>query len=335
MESNILGMTEKTERVYAILVGLPQCTAAELADACGMSAAAVGRLLSGMVEDGLAARAAGRPPRFSATAPDVAITALIQEREQQLTEMRAFVHRLMETHRGAARVDQSDLAVELLTSREDISSAVRRLTAGAKHEVRAFDRPPYVDRAGSNLDEQLERLGRSVAHRVVYDQEAVARPGRMRSDILPSIRAGEQARVRPELPMKLVIRDRQEAIIPFSLGPGGQSAAYLIHACPMLLALESLFEAEWDRAAPLQDTEQRDGNGDGPPPESEPLPGQPDPATHSLLTLLAAGLNDAAIARIQGWSDRTTQRRIHRLMAELGAATRFQACFVAARRGWL
>jgi DNA-binding NarL/FixJ family response regulator len=94
----------------------------------------------------------------------------------------------------------------------------------------------------------------------------------------------------------------------------------------MLMALESLFETHWERGVPLLDSE--------PPAGDDDLP-QTDPATRSLLTLLASGLTDAAIARAQGWSERTTQRRLHRLMSELGAATRFQACFTAMRRGWL
>jgi DNA-binding NarL/FixJ family response regulator len=53
------------------------------------------------------------------------------------------------------------------------------------------------------------------------------------------------------------------------------------------------------------------------------------------VSLLAAGLTDAAIARAQGWSERTTQRRIHHLMSQLGVSTRFQAGLTAARRGWL
>jgi DNA-binding NarL/FixJ family response regulator len=147
----------------------------------------------------------------------------------------------------------------------------------------------------------------------------------MISDIGPSIRAGEKARVRPELPLKLVISDNQVAIIPFSLATGGQSAAYLIRKSPMLVALESLFEAEWDRALVLSDAGRQTGDDRT----------QPDEDTRCLLELLAAGLTDAAIARSQGWSERTTQRRIHRLMQELGAATRFQASLTAARRGWL
>ena len=42
-----------------------------------------------------------------------------------------------------------------------------------------------------------------------------------------------------------------------------------------------------------------------------------------------------AIARAKGWSARTTQRRVQRLMSSLGATTRFQASLEAARRGWL
>jgi DNA-binding CsgD family transcriptional regulator len=231
----------------------------------------------------------------------------------------------MQTHREAARITHPDLAVELLTDRDDVSSAVSRMTADARREIRAFDRPPYVDRPGANLDRQIQRQRHGVSHRVIYSQDAVAWPGRMTADIAPSIRAGEKARVRPELPLKLVISDNQVAIIPFSLAAGGQSAAYLVHQSPMLVALASLFESEWERAAVLSDIGQPVGADRT----------QPDEDTRNLLELLASGLTDAAIARSQGWSERTTQRRIHRLMQELGASTRFQASLTAARRGWL
>ncbi|MCT9113851.1 hypothetical protein N4G69_51770 [Streptomyces mirabilis] len=71
---------------------------------------------------------------------------------------------LMDAHREASRISHPDMPVELLTDRTDVIAAVRRLTAEARREVRVFDRPPYVDRPSD--------------------------------DILPSVRAGEQARVR-------------------------------------------------------------------------------------------------------------------------------------------
>ncbi|KMS91040.1 transcriptional regulator [Streptomyces regensis] len=325
MELDVVGLDDEAQRVYTALIGLPHSTASELASACGTSTSAMGRLLSILVKAGLATRSAGRPPHFTATAPDVAVTELIKERERQLDTARALVRQLADRHREAQRIADPDVAVEVLRGRDDISAAVRRLTATARHQIRAFDRPPYVDRPGSNLDDQRRRQRSGITHRVLYDRSAVAWPGRLRDDILPSIRTGEQARVRPQLPIKLVIADDAQAVIPFSLAPGGHLAAYLINRSPMLTALEALFETEWDRGSPLQ--------APAPPTVPPTTSGHPDHL--ALVKLLATGCSDAAIARAQGWSQRTTQRRIRHLMTELGASTRFQAAVQAARRGWL
>jgi DNA-binding MarR family transcriptional regulator/DNA-binding CsgD family transcriptional regulator len=331
MALNVLGLTEEAERVYAVLVHLPQATASELAGACELSVPATARQLTGLVKEGLATRTTVRPPRFTAVAPDIAVTALIRRREKQLDEARSQVHRLMEAHREASRISSPDLAVELLTQRADISDAVQRLTTQAQREIRVFDRPPYVDPPGSNLAEQIKRQRRGVAHRVIYSRAAVAWPGRIEGDILPSVRVGEQARTRAELPLKLVICDSRVAIVPFSSAPGGQSAVYLVKRSPMLVALESLFEVEWDRAVPLPLMGLTPSTEAG----RESATDEPDQETRSLVSLLAAGLTDSAIARTQGWSERTTYRRIHRLMSQLGVDTRFQAGLTAARRGWL
>lgn len=324
MAFQVLGLTDKAERVYTALVRTPHISSTQLAALCDLPTAAVGRLLSQLVEEGLVTRSTGRPPRFTAAAPDTAVTRMISAREGELGEARELVQRLAEIHREAARVNDPAIAVELLTNRDDVSSAARRMSAIAQHEVRAFDRPPYVDRPGSNVGEQLRRQKDGVAYRVLYDRAAVAWPGRLHGDIISSMRAGERSRVHPALPLKLIIADRHTAIIPFSMGPGALTAAYLVHQSPLLVALECLFESYWEHSLPVRDAvDEAEGTE------------QPDEETRTLLTLLAAGLTDASIARAQGWSDRTTQRRVRQLMQRLGAVTRFQASLIAVRRGWL
>jgi DNA-binding NarL/FixJ family response regulator len=54
--------------------------------------------------------------------------------------------------------------------------------------------------------------------------------------------------------------------------------------------------------------------------------------SEQLVSLLAGGLNDKTIASELGISTRTLDRRILTLMRSLGARTRFQAGWVAARR---
>lgn len=84
---------------------------------------------------------------------------------------------------------------------------------------------------------------------------------------------------------------------------------------PVLVgALTSLFEELWRGSVPLGTT------------------GDPH---RQVAALLSQGLTDEAIARRLGLSVRTVRARIARIMAELGARTRFQAGVLAARAGWL
>ena len=331
MALTAVGLTQADSRIYTALVGHPRSTPTELADACGVSPVAAGRVLGRLTRMGLARKIADRPVRYLAVTPDVAISDLINRREAELNQARTVVHELMDTHREASRILHPDLAADVLTDRDDISAMARRIQADAQVQIRAFDRPPYVDRPGSNLGVQVERQRRGVRHRVVYDRAAVAWQGRLEHDIVPSVRAGERARVRPQLPLKLILCDDRMGIIPFSIAPRGEAAAYVIHGSSLMAALAALFEAEWDRAVPLSDlVPHRGGEASAGPTRDE----EPDEETRNLLTLLAAGLTDDAIARSLGWSSRTTQRRLPRLMTTLGASTRFQAGLLATRRGW-
>jgi DNA-binding NarL/FixJ family response regulator len=274
----------------------------------------------------------GRPPRYLAAPPDIAINQLVQNREKELSVARAKAYSLSELHRNANRVSP-ELAIEQLTDRETIASAVELLESKAQHQVRVFDTPPYYEPpegegAARNTAAQIARHQRDgVAHRVIYSQDAMTWPKKLETGILPAIRGGEQARMRRSLPLKLIIRDDQDALIPFDLSRSGLQVAYLVRRSPLFTALEALFEGEWTQAVPLDAGAVRRTAADG--------RARPDEETQSLLAMMMAGLTDTAIAHAKGWSTRTTYRRLQDLMTELGASTRFQAGCIAERRGWL
>jgi DNA-binding NarL/FixJ family response regulator len=127
--------------------------------------------------------------------------------------------------------------------------------------------------------------------------------------------------------MKLAIVDDRMAIIPLlRSGDDAVTASYVIHPSPLLDALAALFESVWERAVPVRQALRGTVEPSG------------DTLSHDeaeLLTLLAAGLTDAAVGRALGWSERTVQRHIQRLMARLGVQTRFQVALEASRRGWI
>lgn len=315
-----LGITGLTERIYAELVAADDVTAAEVAERCETSPRSTAAELRRLTGSGLVFRTADRPARYRAVAPDLALGTLIRQREEQLHEVRSAMHQLTESFLQTSRGRHPAAQVEVVQSATNIARMVTALHEQARHVVRGFDRAPYSRPAGSSAALQQTRLATGVAYRVIYDGAALAIPGRMTADILPSIEAGEQARSRPELPIKLLIGDDQVALIPAAITSHAIDTTFVIRRSPILAALVALFEAEWARATPVL---------------ADPAGTAPDEETAMLLGMLAAGMTDESVARSLGWSVRTTQRRMHQLLASLGATTRFQAGVAAHDRGWL
>jgi len=93
----------------------------------------------------------------------------------------------------------------------------------------------------------------------------------------------------------------------------------LVRASSLLDALCEMFEMYWRAAGPF-------------------VVGEPASSTDTnslladpLIPLLASGMNDKSIEHELGMSSRTLARRIVELTGRLGASTRFQAGWLAAR----
>ena len=317
-----LSLEPADSAVYVALVGNPRASTGELATTVRLSPAQTRCALVRLTERGLVSRLPGRPVRYLAAPPDAAIGELIGAVESKLWQARDAAQALMETHRAASRYIHPEQSLEVLVGQDTIGRRVAHIENSAKTQIRGFDKPPYVGTPGANVENQGQRLRRGIRYRVIYSRSAVAWPGRLRAGLLATLREGEQARVRPDLPLKMISVDDRMAVIPISASEQ-TTIAYVIHPSSLLDALITLFEAEWDRGVPLS----VDGPVDG--------ASGPYEATKDLLMLLASGLTDQGIARSLGWSMRTTQRRIHALMEDLGATTRFQMVMSAKTRGWL
>jgi DNA-binding CsgD family transcriptional regulator len=129
---------------------------------------------------------------------------------------------------------------------------------------------------------------------------------------------GEQIRVLPDLPSRLLVIGDSHAVLPEPLGYADVPLS-IIRQRGVVEAMTQWFELLWERAVvPPLDAATR-----------------PLDLRGFLLQQLAAGAHDEQIARVLGLSLRTVRRRVADLMSELGADSRFQAGVEAARRGWL
>ncbi|MGD9961583.1 DNA-binding response regulator [Nocardioides sp.] len=131
--------------------------------------------------------------------------------------------------------------------------------------------------------------------------------------------AGEEIRMVPELPTRLIVIGTTHAVLPEPLGHTDEPRL-LIRQPAIVGALAMLFESTWEQALPVPELGER---------RSQAV------SRKLLLRQLAAGAKDEQIARSLGLSLRTVRRRVADLLDEFHVETRFQAGVEAARRGLL
>ncbi|MCC9306314.1 LuxR C-terminal-related transcriptional regulator [Kitasatospora sp. RB6PN24] len=307
-----LGLTPDQERLYLQLLTVVGLSAAQLGQVLGIGAERSLAALVSLAELGLVERPVPNGTLWSAAAPDVALEELLLRRELELRRTRGRITELLRTYRKARGGTEAGELVEVITGRDSIAELWRSLQLGVRGELRVLDKPPYIRRADPELE--LAALARGVRMRVVYESRVLREPDRL-AEIRLFTGAGEQARVLPELPLKLALVDDRWALLPVSTGTELQNVL-LVRPSSLLDALAGLFELYWTRAMRLPAADSTD---------------LPQDRHRQLLALLAAGLTDESIARQMGVSTRTVQRWVRELMDRFGARTRFQAGIQAAR----
>lgn len=316
-----LGIGASEERIYEALLRDPSSSTGDLSRSLGLSTDRVTRGLSLLREKGFVTETAGRPRRYLPAPPEGVVEVLALKREEELQEARMAAARLAQLHREGAEKTQPGDLLEVAAGSSSVAQRFLQFQQTARNEVLIIDRPPYASppNGRAEVDRERQMIERGVRIRAIYSREALEIPGRL-SLVHELVGLGEEARVLTDVSTKLVIVDRKVGLVPLDFERPGIEDAVLIHASFLLHALTMLFDSLWEKAIPLEP------HGSGT--DSEDDRAQRD----DLLRLLAAGLQDESIARALHMSRSTVARRMRELMEELGAKTRFQTGFLAARR---
>jgi len=314
-----LGITPLEQKVYEALLDAPGSAVAAVAKAARISSASASRLLKAIEGKGLANRLPERIPRYFPTPPEVAVDLLFTKKQDELQRARAA------TQHWQARVQPAlvdEQPIEVISGREAIMHRFQHMHRTSKHEIICFERPPYVVSATYRYaDVQEQAMGRGVVLRTLIDTSVLDIPGKLDS-IRRNVANGEIVRVLPRMPLKMLVADRRLALVPLTLEQA-RDIALVLRSSLLLDALCDLFEIMWDRGSPF---------GTAAVDMQDPGRARRPVTGDALVTLLAAGMNDKAIAQEFGISSRTLERRILELLRGLDSKTRFQAGWQAAHR---
>ncbi|WP_405097979.1 helix-turn-helix domain-containing protein [Micromonospora sp. NBC_01412] len=337
-----IGLAPAEEAAYELLVGRLPTTVADLTTAW-QRPEPLADVLATLEARDLASRVPGPPDRYTAVPPDIAIEALLLAHERQMREARRHVDELATAYRGhtAAR---RPAVVERVNGRRAVVQRLTTLHRTARHELRVLVRPPDLggpsDPNPGAVFEPTPSYGQVIC-RVVYQRDCLELPG-ARSLLTDLAAAGAQARTLPALPVSLCLVDDRLALLQVEPEPGDAQhtqGAVMVYPSGLLVALGKLFDALWERAAPVPqhpldpaDAGQGTSPASQPPNASEADYSEVELSQQQLVALLLSGSTDEVIARQLGVGYRTLSRRIATLMTELGARNRFQAGVQAAFR---
>jgi DNA-binding CsgD family transcriptional regulator len=255
----------------------------------------------------------------------MALGGLLRQRRDDLLSAERELAVLVDEHRAAWIGCSTSSVVEEITNIDAVRHRFAQIQEAARHEVLSTVVPnltvvPHRENAAG-----IAGVSRGVQYRVILDRAALNQPG-MVSDVIASIDEGQQVRIADRVPVKLVIVDRELAMLPLQSGQNNAPESMLVQSSGLLDAVIAFFEMAWEQAYPLLAN-----RSTGQLIETSP---DIDVMDRRILAFLLAGMTDQAVAGQLGTSRRTVQRRIRQLMVKAGAGTRIELGWYAARKGW-
>ncbi|MGW7422107.1 helix-turn-helix domain-containing protein [Streptomyces sp. NPDC054813] len=319
-----LGLDERDESAYRTLVSVGAADVPDLARRLTLAEPDTERALRRLERHGLAAQSSGRPGRWVAAPPGVALGALLTQQRHELEKAELAAALLAEEYRAAAAEPAVHDLVEVVTGAPAVAQRFLQLQLGAADEVCALVTGNPVVVSGTENEAEEQAAGRGVRYRVVVERAVLDLPHGI-TELTAALGRDEQVRVVDRVPTKLVVADRSLAMVPLT-SHTSEPAAVVVHASGLLELLSELFESVWRTALPLR----LGASG-----VTEERPDAPDATDLEVLSLLLAGLTDVSVAKQLDVGLRTVQRRVKRLMELAGVTTRLQLGWHSYERGWV
>jgi DNA-binding CsgD family transcriptional regulator/sugar-specific transcriptional regulator TrmB len=321
------GIGRRSELVYVAMLKDPEARIGDIARETGLSEAEVHEAFDELSRLRLLRPSWESPGKLRAVSPDVGIESLLVHEEAELHRRQSQIER----GRAALATLLADLSTQPGTAHIELDEAIgldatraklEQLTALTRFQVLSLmpDGPQTPDNmeASKPLDESLLRRG--VAILTVYlDSVRNDPPTRAYANWLAA--AGGEVRTTYVLPLRMLIFDRETAVLPLHIGRSGDGIVVLRGEGP-ITAMCVLFDQIWQTAVPL-------GAEASTTPEC-PL----TPQERAVLGLLIDGDTDDVLARKLGVSRRTIGRIVSEIMGKAGARSRFQAGVYVAMQGW-
>ncbi|MFD4973354.1 helix-turn-helix domain-containing protein [Streptomyces sp. NPDC058424] len=319
-----IGIGPLEEQVYVALVAAPAADAGELADRTGLPEPEVERALAELESKSLVTVLPGRRRGLRAAPPTITLHLMALQRIDDARKAQIAIAELAQRYHSAGQTGGSAELMEVIEGGAAIAKRYAQIQRDAREEICALTAGPVVAVSPAANTGQRDALSAGVRYRVVYQRDALEQDHPDNSLLLDQwAELGEEMRVAVDVPLKVVVADNRIALVVPREHPLDEPMMLVTRSRVLVDAFSWIFNRVWESAVPVSAALAR---------APRDLLTAED---RHLLSLLLAGYTDQAIASQLGLSERTIQRRVHRLLALAGAQTRIQLGWQAACRGWI
>lgn len=249
--------------------------------------------------------------------------SLHSEIQGRLNDNLALVESLVGDFLPLSTHNPSETTIQVITDPHRLAAVLDDFTEHTQREILSMHPGPLPSKA--MVEDALPRsrmlAERGLRLRSIYLQRLISA-----SYVLENLRQladlKYEIRIAALLPIRLLISDERQAIIPVD-PDNGRAGGILISGNTFVRSLVKIFHHFWEGSSSFDEISKGQLSVDMTVEEQ------------AVLRMLASGVKDEKIARSLGVSVRTVARIVADLMTRLEAESRFQAGVRAAQLGWL
>lgn len=258
-----IGLSEREAKVYKVLLGISEITAAAIPKFTDVPRTKVYEVLNSLIKKGFcketsyistSSQTGGQT--YCAVDPKIALTGWMQIKERQLEELKRSNEKLINIsstmyEHSAWRLKDYDF-IEILKGRQEVTHRYTELRNNVTSQILEFTKGAYamsMEEMNREADNNLRLIESGVQMRVIYEAQEIAgwdNPYWLQKNT----EIGVQARLIERVPIKMSLFDNSLIMIllsdPMIAEPNMTS---LIIKHPELYSvLKSVFETHWDLA---------------------------------------------------------------------------------------
>ncbi len=252
-----LGLSEYEAKVYSALLHQDLLPASDITKLGSVPRGRVYDILNQLIDKGFCVMVPGVVKKFRAVEPETAIQNLIEHQENQRQRMLEIASTLQDKFK-TKRDNTTPLDfVEVLTSKQSQIKKFQELVEGAREVIMAFTKRPYamnpdiddLKKAGAPFKKIIDK---GVEVRTIYESDNSTEHFPEWISYFESI--GEQIRIADQLPVKMLVSDKNKVMISLrNQGTGKFNvSSMVVEHSDLTTALSNLFEFYWSGSMTLE-----------------------------------------------------------------------------------